>query len=72
MSVYKCVQSVYAVAFVVYCPPTGYLYREHDTKRDRLGKRTKTRKEKGRGRHELIGLGGDLSGSETVRVRAKE
>lgn len=29
------VQSVCAVVFVRYCPPTGYLYREHDIKRDR-------------------------------------
>ena len=29
------VQSVCAVVFVRYCPPTGYLYSEHDIKRDR-------------------------------------
>lgn len=33
----KCVQSVCvcAAVFATYCPPTGYLYREHDIKRDR-------------------------------------
>lgn len=29
------VEPVCAAVFVGYCPPTGYLYREHDIKRDR-------------------------------------
>lgn len=32
---HKHVQSGCVVVFVRYCPPTGYLYREHDIKRDR-------------------------------------
>lgn len=61
------VQSACAVVFVRYCPPTGYLHREHDIKRDRVRQRKPKKKKSGEG--EYSSSGGSMSGSERERER---